>query len=76
MKTKRFYAHCDLIEGTKDVYYCSFCNKLVKETHFGEEHQSKNHQNKFLATMNEWKEKQARGTGRVRPADAPNRLKR
>ncbi len=74
MKAKRFYAHCDLIEGTRDVYYCSFCNKLVKEQHFNEEHLTKNHANKFLATLNEWKEKVARGNTRVRPADAPNRI--
>ena len=76
MKAKRFYAHCDLIEGTSDVYYCSFCNKLVKEKHFGEEHLNKNHENKFTATMQAWREKEARGTSRVRPGNAPNRLKR
>lgn len=75
MKAKRFYAHCDLIEGTVDVFYCSFCNKLVKETHFNEEHLTKNHGNKFLASMSEWKEKQGRGTTRVRPENAPNRIK-
>jgi len=74
-KVKRFYAHCDLIEGTKDVWYCSFCNKLVKDAHFGEEHLNKNHNNKFKATLHEWEQKKARGTTRVRPDDAPNRLK-
>lgn len=75
-KLKRFYAHCDLIEGTKDVWYCSFCNKLVKEQHFAEEHLNKDHARKFTATMDEWRRKQARGNIRVRPDNAPNRLKR
>jgi len=73
-KAKRFYAHCDLIEGTTDVWYCSFCNKLVKEKHFAEEHLNKNHNQKFKATLHEWKQKEARGTNKVRPDDAPNRL--
>ncbi|OGS11052.1 MAG: hypothetical protein A2234_03885 [Elusimicrobia bacterium RIFOXYA2_FULL_58_8] len=76
MAAKRFYAHCDLIEGTADVYYCSFCNKLVKEKHFQEEHLNKNHDRKLSATLEEWKRKEAQGTARVRPDSAPNRLKR
>ncbi len=76
MKTKRFYAHCDQIEGTADVFYCSFCNELVKEKHFDNEHRNKNHAQKFNATLQEWKRKEARGTTRVRPDDAPNRLRR
>ncbi len=75
MKVKRFYAHCDLIEGTTDVYYCSFCNKLVKEKHFHEEHLKKDHVHKFNATMQEWRQKEARSTTRVRPENAANRLK-
>jgi hypothetical protein len=75
MKAKRFYAHCDLIEGTTDVWYCSFCNKLVKDKHFGEEHLNKNHNQKFKATLHEWEQKKTRGTNRVRPDNAPNRLK-
>ena len=67
IKVKRYYAHCDLIEGTADVYYCSFCNKLVKEKHFDEEHLTKNHENKFNATLREWKEREERGTTKVRP---------
>ena len=74
MKTKRFYAHCDQIEGTRDVFYCSFCNELVKEKHFDAEHLNKNHEQKFKATLLEWKQKEARGTTRVRPDGAPNRL--
>ena len=74
-KIKRFYAHCDLIEGTTDVWYCSFCNKLVKEKHFAEEHLNKDHARKFTATMDEWKRRQARGASRVRPDNAPSRLK-
>ncbi|HBA60999.1 MAG TPA: hypothetical protein DCZ92_09300 [Elusimicrobia bacterium] len=75
-KVKRFYAHCDLIEGTADVYYCSFCNKLVKEKHFNEEHLNKNHDHKLTATLHEWAQKAARGGIRVRPENAPNRLKK
>ncbi len=74
MKIKRFYAHCDAIEGTPGVFYCSFCNELVKEKHFKEEHPNKNHVHKFNATLAEWKQKEARGTTRVRPDNAPNRL--
>ena len=76
IKVKRYYAHCDLIEGTLDVYYCSFCNMLVKEKHFAEEHLNKNHEHKFNATLHMWEEKKARGTAKVRPDNAPNRLKR
>lgn len=76
MKTKRFYAHCDLIEGTTDVFYCSFCNELVKEKHFDAEHLNKNHNQKFKATLHEWKLKEARGTTKTRPDDAPNRLRK
>lgn len=76
IKVKRFYAHCDLIEGTTDVWYCSFCNELVKDKHFKEEHLNKDHNKKFIATLDEWKRKEARGTSRVRPDNVPNRLKR
>ena len=76
IKAKRFYAHGDLIEGTADVYYCSFCNKLVKDQHFSEEHLNKDHGHKFAATLDEWKRKEARGTARVRPGSVPNRFKR
>lgn len=76
MKTKRFYAHCDLVEGTTDVWYCSFCSKLVKEKHFSEEHLNKDHARKFSATLAEWRQKEARGTTKVRPDNARNRLKK
>lgn len=76
MKVKRFYAHCDLVDGTTDVWYCSFCNKLVKEKHFAEEHRNKDHAKKFAATLSEWRQKEARGTSKVRPDNARNRLKR
>jgi len=48
----------------------------VKEKHFNEEHLNKNHDHKLTATLHEWAQKAARGGIRVRPENAPNRLKK
>lgn len=39
---KRFYFHCDLIEGATDKYYCAFCDLFVEESHFYRDHEDKN----------------------------------